>query len=204
LSLLIKIRNYFITGLVVTLPLVATIYIVWILYNFLESHLRPIYQKLLGFYIPGSAIVLTFLAILIVGIFAKVTVGEKIILTFEKYLARVPFINDIYLTVKQASSILFLKKSEFKTVVLVEFPRKGIYVIGLTTAEAIKEIKEKTGGEFIHVFIPTTPVPTSGYLIIARKDELIPLDISVEEALKLIITGGFAGAIKDLKKTSEV
>jgi len=204
LSLLIKIRNYFITGLVVTLPLVATIYIVWILYNFLESHLRPIYQKLLGFYIPGSAIVLTFLAILIVGIFARVAVGEKIILTFEKYLARVPFINDIYLTVKQASSILFLKKSEFKTVVLVEFPRKGIYVIGLTTAEAIKEIKEKTGEEFIHVFIPTTPVPTSGYLIIARKDELIPLDISVEEALKLIITGGFAGAIKDLKKTSEV
>lgn len=204
MSLLTKIRNYFITGLVVVLPVVLTIYIIWVMYDFLESHLRPIYHEIFGFYIPGSAIVLTFLIILGTGIFARVTVGEKIILTFEKYLTKVPFINDIYLTIKQASSILFLKKSEFKRVVLVEFPKKGIYVIGLTTAEVIKEIKEKTGEEFMHVFIPTTPVPTSGYLIIARKDELIPLDISVEEALKLIITGGFAGAIKDLKKTSEV
>ena len=204
MSLITKIRNYFITGLVIVLPIVLTIYIIWVMYDFLESHLRPIYQELFGFYIPGSAIVLTFLIILGTGIFAKVTIGEKIILTFEKYLAKVPFINDIYLTIKQASSILFLKKSEFKRVVLVEFPRRGIYVIGLTTAEAIKEIKEKIGEELVHVFIPTTPIPTSGYLIIARKEELIPLDISVEEALKLIITGGFAGAVRDLKKTSEV
>ena len=204
MGLLIRIRNYFIAGLVVTLPLVLTLYIIWIMYNFLESHLRPIYQKLFGHYIPGSAVILTFLIILTIGFFARIAIGEKIILTFEKYLAKVPFVNDIYLTIKQASSILFLKKSEFRTVVLVEFPRKGIYVIGLTTAEAIKEIKEKAGEGFINVFIPTTPVPTSGYLILARKDDLIPLDINVEEALKLIITGGFAGAVKDLKKTPEI
>lgn len=204
-SYISKIRNYFITGLVVVLPLAITVYIFLVVYELLEEKLRPIYKFLFGVYIPGTAIVFTFLIIVGIGVFAKIAIGERLISMVDRYVSRVPIINEIYLTAKQASSIIFLKqRSEFKRVVLVEFPRRGVFVFGLTTAEAVKEIKDAVGEEYVNVFIPTTPIPTSGYLVMVKRKELIPVDMSVEDALKLIVTGGFAGAIRDLKKTSEV
>jgi uncharacterized membrane protein len=114
---------------------------------------------------------------------------------FEKGILKIPVAKDIYTTIKEASTLFLMdKESEFKNVVLVEFPRKGMYSIGFTTASIVDEIQEKTKEKAINVYVPTTPIPTSGYLVLVPENEVIPLDLSVEEALKLIVSGGLSGA----------
>lgn len=185
-----RLRKYFVTGLVVLIPLVATLYILWILFDLLDGILRPLVTEIFGVYIPGLSLVIMLLLTLLVGFIANYTIGKKGVELFEESLCRIPMVRTIYLAIKQASDILFMQKEEFQKVVLVEFPRRGIYMLGFVTGSGVEEIQEKTSEHVLNLFVPTSPNPTSGFLLMVPKKDVIVLDMSVEDGLKMIVSGG--------------
>lgn len=185
-----RLRKYFVTGLVVLIPLVATSYILWILFDLLDGILRPLVTEIFGIHIPGLSLVIMLLLTLLVGFIANYAIGKKGVELFEESLCRIPMVRTIYLAIKQASDILFMQKGEFQKVVLVEYPRRGTYVLGFVTGSGIEEIQEKTSEDVLNLFVPTAPNPTSGFLLMVPKKDVILLDMSVEDGLKMIISGG--------------
>jgi uncharacterized membrane protein len=193
MSLLQSIRNTFLAGLLLFIPLVATVYVLWFGFDFLDGLLRPLLKRVLGVYLPGFGVVATLLLIFALGSFARLALGRRIVLALEQAIMRVPLVKTVYATVKHASEALIDNRaSGFKGVVLVQYPRRGCYVIGFTTGANISEARERTGKELVNVFVPTAPNPTSGMVIMVPQQEVIPLEMSVEEGLKLIVSGGFA------------
>jgi uncharacterized membrane protein len=202
-----NIKSLFLTGLIIFVPLAVTLYVLVVGFEFLDSILRPFITTLIGFagsefYLPGISLLVLFLLITVLGAFARVTIGQKLVNSFENLLLKLPLVKGIYSTVKHASTAFFANHSPgFMGVVLVEYPRKGVYVIGLTTAVGVEEIQTKTKKRMINVFIPTSPNPTSGMLLMVPEDEVIKLDMTVDEGLKLVISGGFSN-VKDASKES--
>ncbi len=192
MSIAVKIRNTFITGVLVLLPLGVTIYILIFTFAFFDGILKPIIEKALGQYYPGTGIIAMVLLIFLLGIFVRVTLGRRLVGYIEEGINRIPMIRTIYSVVKYASeTVLFQDGSEFKGVVLLEYPRKGLYTIGFTTGTVVREIQDLTEEKVINVFVPTAPNPTSGYVVHIPEKDVIPLKMTVEEGLKLIISGGF-------------
>lgn len=186
-----QLRNFFLAGLVVFTPLVITLYVLRSAFEFLDGLLRPLEAMAFGRHVPGLGILLALLTILVLGAVTTIAVGRKIVEIYEGFFLRIPFVRGIYGAIKDASSVLFAgRPSEFKTVVLVEYPRKGLYSVGFTTAAGMKKIEEETGSRTVMVFMPHTPIPASGVLLVVPEDQVIPLDISVEEGMKLIVSGG--------------
>jgi uncharacterized membrane protein len=194
----VKIRTYFATGLLVALPLFVTIWFVGFLLNILNGVLKVPSSLLAKYSIPGIKIIIPTLGILIIlilitgiGIIATNIAGRKLITLGETLLSKLPLINIIYTSVKQFLEAIFVRsKSSFSQVVLVEYPRKGIYSIGFITCDSKGEIQNTTKEDLINIFVPTTPNPTSGMLVMVPKDRVIPLNMSIEEGLKFIISGG--------------
>lgn len=195
--MLAKIRNYIFTGLVVTLPLVISITVLgWIFIKLTNVVLRllppalsskPGWTMAVRLVIPVALLVVLAL----VGIIAKIVFVRKLFGLGERLLIKIPLFNKVYIAVKQISQAFLDKdKTIFKRVVLVEYPRKGLYSIGFVTTRTRGEVQAKTKGEMLNVFVPTTPNPTSGVLIFARPSEVIELDMSVEDGLKLVVSGG--------------
>ena len=195
-----KIRNFFITGLAVTVPLAATAYFVWATFRFLDGILSPFLKLIIGEekYISGIGFFLTLFLITAIGAMTTIAIGRRMVGLFEVSLRRIPLVRGIYSTFKQASDAFLVHKpsSGSRGVVLVEYPRKGIYTIGLTTAITVSEIQNKTDEKVVNVFIPTSPNPTSGMLIIVPQKDVIPLSMSTEEGLRLIVSGGFSNIQK--------
>lgn len=191
-----KLRNFFITGLAVTVPLTATAYIVWAVFRFLDGILSPFLKLIIGEekYISGIGFFLTLFLITAVGALTTIAIGKRMVTFFEDILTRIPLVRGIYSTFKEASdAFLVHKPSEgSRGVVLVEYPRRGIYTIGLMTATTVKEIQDKTHEPVVNIFIPTSPNPTSGMLILVPEDSVTHLDMTTEEGLKLIVSGGFS------------
>lgn len=190
-----KFKRYFVTGLVILLPIVLTTYILVIIFNFadsvLGSFLNNYLKKTLGFYIPGLGLILSIIIILATGLLASHLLGKKFLPYVENIFLKVPLINKIYPTLKQmVLFILMQREFGFKKVVLVEYPSKGIWSLGFVTNEAFREIDEKTKNNLLCVFIPSSPGPLTGYTVFLAKQEAIFLDISVEDAMKIIISGG--------------
>ena len=190
-----KIRRYFVTGLLVTLPVFFTVYFLFIAFRFIDGiwgKLINFYMKKhLGFAIPGLGFILGILTVLMVGFLATNFLGKKIFYAIEGWFLRLPIIRQVYPAVKQIIDALISKdKPAFKKVVMVEFPSKGIWSIGFVTNDSFAKAQERAGQELIHVLIGTTPSPFSGYLILVPKGEVKFLDISTEEAIKLIASGG--------------
>ncbi|WP_237671715.1 DUF502 domain-containing protein [Syntrophus gentianae] len=145
----------------------------------------------MGIHIPGSGIIVTLAIIFVCGLITQSYLGTKFVNFGESLLDKIPVVRSIYQATKQIFENIFLNKNQsFKKVVLVEFPRQGIYSLGFVTGITGKEFSDKMGEEALHVFIPKTPNPTAGFFIMARSDELIELDMSVEAAFTLIISGG--------------
>ena len=185
-----QLRVYLITGIVVILPSVVTIWVLWNLFAFIDRLPQRIPgQPFAG--IPGVGVVIFFGVIILVGIFATNIIGKRMISFGEKIMARIPFANRIYLAVQQISTAFIgSKRSIFNKAVLVEYPRKGIYSIGFVTSEAVGEVQHKTEKRTVCVFVPTTPNPTSGMLVFVPQEDLIYLDMTTEDGLKLVISGG--------------
>ncbi|MFH1282501.1 MAG: DUF502 domain-containing protein [bacterium] len=190
-------RNYFITGLITILPLALSLYILWIILSFIGRQTYPIFRKLFEImeinYSPfletGVSVILTAALIWLIGLIATNILGRRLFLMFEKLVIRIPILKGFYSSIKQLLTHISSAKA-FKQVVLVEYPRMGIYSIGFVTCDANGEIQDTTKDFVINVFIPTTPNPTSGMLIMVPKKDLIYLRMSIDDAVKFVISGG--------------
>ena len=186
-------RDTLLAGLVIFLPLAASIFVLYFTFRWIENLISPAVHKISGFYVPGFSLLFLFLTILILGLLSRFALGRKIIERLEKSFLKVPLLRTIYSATKEAVKVLVEGEAErIRGVVLVEYPRRGIYAIGFTSGKSIKVACEKTGKNLVNVFIPTSPNPTSGLVVLVPEEELIYLDISVEEAMKIVISGGFS------------
>jgi len=205
-----KLKNIFITGLAVIVPIGLTLYILIFLIDIMDSLLKIIptrYQPevVLGFRIPGLGVIVTVILIFICGLIGRSYFGHKIVISTEDLVNKIPFVRRIYQSIKQVSDSMFMeRRSNFERVVLVEFPRKGIYALGFVTGVPGSEIQSKAGQNCISVFLPTTPNPTSGYLVIISENDLIHVDMSVEEALTYIISIGIVTPSDILKRRDKL
>ena len=191
-SLLSSLRNNFIAGVVVLIPIGITLYLTVFIINvsskLIPKEINP--NHYLPYNIPGLEILIAVLLITIIGWLSLSFIGKRLFNLFESVLNKIPIIRTIYSAVEQLIETFTKSKSDKKTVVLIEYPRKGVYAVGFATKENTGEIKNKAGKELINVFVPTTPNPTSGFLLMFPKDEVIYLDLSFEEASKFIVSAG--------------
>ena len=201
-----KLRAYLFTGILVTAPVAITFYvaykfIVWV-DVFVNKMVPPQYHldNYLPMTIPGLGLIVLVLALILIGMFAAGFLGRFFIRLGEWFLSRMPLISSVYSLLKQIFETVFSSKTQaFKKVVMLEYPRKGIWILGLVSADLKGEIEQKLPNEMVNVFIPTTPNPTSGFLIFVPKKDVIELDMSVEEAIKFIVSGGLVEPKKEGK-----
>ena len=192
ISLIARLRNYFITGIVVLVPIGITLYLtkffISISSKLIPSEINPNYY--LPFSIPGLEIVLAIIFITIMGYLSLSFIGKKILQLFNDLLKKIPILRTIYSAIGQMAETLAPKKNNKKSVVLIEYPRKGSWAVGFATKDNKGEISKKTNQKLVNVFVPTTPNPTSGFLLMFPKDEVVYLDMSFEEASKFIVSAG--------------
>ena len=187
------IKSQFLTGLFILLPLGLSLYVAWVLFNIIAGsfvpilkevnifkEIHPLFLKIISFFI-------TLVIIWVIGLFARNYVGRKILKLTESILLKAPILNRIYDSIRQIIHTIMMSKKAFRKVVAIEYPRKGLYTLAFVT-NYIK--KKDTNEELVTLFIPTTPNPTSGWFIIVKEDETIPLNISVNEGMKMIVSGG--------------
>ncbi len=191
-SITLKLRNYFFTGVIVLVPIGFTLYLSKFLINFstklVPSGLNP--NTYLPYSIPGIEIFLTIIFITIVGGLSLSFLGKKFLQIIDDLFKRIPILRTIYSAIGQMTDSFRNLEGNKKSVVLVEYPRKGSWAVGFATKENTGEIKSKTKINLINVFIPTTPNPTSGFLLMIPKEDLIYLDMTFEEASKFIVSAG--------------
>ena len=191
-SFLNKLRNYFFTGVVVLIPIGITLYltkfIIQISSNIIPKEINP--NHYLPFSIPGLEILLSILLITLIGGLSLSFLGKKILQLIDDLFKRIPFLRTIYSAIVQMTESFSNKNNDKKSVVLVEYPRKGSWAVGFATKKNKTEISVKTGKNLINVFMPTTPNPTSGFLLMFPEDEVVYLDMTFEEASKFIVSAG--------------
>ena len=191
-SFALKLRNYFFTGVVVLIPIGFTLYLTKILISvssrLIPSEINP--NTYLHFSIPGLEIILTIIFITIVGYLSLSFLGKKFFQIVDDLFKRIPILRTIYSAIGQMTESFTQKKNSKKSVVLVEYPRKDTWAVGFATKDNKGEMKNKTNRNLVNVFVPTTPNPTSGFLLMFPKEDVIYLDISFEEASKFIVSAG--------------
>ena len=191
-SILIRLRNYFITGAIVLISIgittYLTLFIIRISSSFLPKKINP--NSYLPFDIPGIEILITIILITIIGGLSLSFLGKKFLEIFNNILKKIPILRTIYSAVGQLTESFTQSNSSKKSVVILEYPRKGIWVVGFSTKDNTGEISKKTNEDLTNVFVPTTPNPTSGFLLMVPKKDLIYLDMSFEEASKFIVSAG--------------
>ena len=191
-SFLNKLRNYFFTGVVVLIPIGITLYltkfIIQISSNIIPNEINP--NHYLPFSIPGLEILLSILLITLIGGLSLSFLGKKILQLIDDLFKRIPFLRTIYSAIVQMTDSFANKNNDKKSVVLIEYPRKGSWAVGFATKKNKTEISKKAGKDLINVFVPTTPNPTSGFLLMFPEDEVVYLDMTFEEASKFIVSAG--------------
>ena len=191
-SILVNFRNYFIAGVVVLIPLGITIYFTLFLINIsskiLPKELNP--NHYLPYEIPGVEIIISIFLITFIGWVSLSFIGKKLLEVFNNILKRIPFLRTIYSAIQQMISTFTTKEVGQKSVVLVEYPRKGTWAVGFATKDNTGEITDKTKKNLVNVFVPTTPNPTSGFLLMFPKEEIVYLDMTFEQASKFIVSAG--------------
>lgn len=189
-------RRYLIAGLLIWIPIGITLFVLNLVIGIMDQTLlllplayRP--ENLFGVHIPGLGIVLSILVLLVTGMLVANLVGKRLVSFSEKLLNRIPLVRSIYSASKNFTEVLFTNTSDaFKKVLLIEYPRKGVYSLCFQTSTALAEIQERTCEDIICVFVPTTPNPTSGFIIMVPVSDTIELDMDVESALKMIVSLG--------------
>jgi len=202
-----KLRRIIVAGLLVWLPLGITIFVIKILidllgqtYLLIPEALRP--ETLFGVTIPGFGIIMAIIILFGTGLVAANYLGKTLVETWEKLLDKIPLVRSIYSPLKKFAELVLSDQTQsFSKVLLIQYPRKGVYSLCFQTSKDVGEIQEKSGEDVVCVFIPTTPNPTSGYIIMVPKDEVIELNMSVEDALKMIISLGVVVPSSDIDLT---
>ena len=192
ISFVARLRNYFITGIVVLVPIGITLYLTTFFISISSKLIPPGINpnNYLPFAIPGLEILLSVIIITIVGGLSLSFIGKKFLQLFNDLLKKIPILRTIYSAIGQMTETFAPKKGSKKSVVLVQYPRKGTWAVGFATKENKGEISKKTNTDLINVFVPTTPNPTSGFLLMFPKNEIVYLDMSFEEASKFIVSAG--------------
>ena len=191
-SLTLILRNYFVTGVVVLIPICFTLYLSKILIGLsskiIPENINP--NSYLPFAIPGIEILISILLITFVGGLSLSFLGKRILRLIDDLFKRIPFLRTIYSAILQMTETFSKKDNDKKSVVLIEYPRKGVWAVGFATKENKGEMAKKTNQKLINVFVPTTPNPTSGFLLMFPLDDVIYLNMSFEEASKFIVSAG--------------
>ena len=198
-SIISKLRNYFITGVLVLIPIGVTVYLtlffIKIFSKILPQEINP--NHYLPYSIPGLEIIISIIVITVIGWLSLSFLGKKLVKLVNDIFKKIPFLRTVYSAIGQMTqSFAQTSKSKKKSVVLVEYPRKGSWAVGFATQENTGEIASKTNKNLINVFVPTTPNPTSGFLLMFPKDEIIYLDMSFEDASKFIVSAGTSNPSK--------
>lgn len=205
--MLAHLRTYFISGLLVWLPIWVTLLVIGFLVDLLSRsllllprELQP--DELLGMHIPGIGVVITLLVIFLTGVFAANFIGRRFIALGNAILARIPVVRSVYTGVKQVTETLFTPGGQsFRKVLLVQYPCKGVWSMAFQTGQVCKEIENPLNAkDMVSYFVPTTPNPTSGFLMMAPREEVVEVDMSVEQALKYIISLGVVQPISPVHK----
>lgn len=198
-----KLRKYFVAGLLVWLPLVATYVVLSFAINLIDRSLlllpiayRP--ETWIGFKIPGLGVILTVLLVMITGLIAANFFGRRLVSAWESVLSRIPLVRTVYGAVKQITQSLFADASQsFREVVLVEYPRRDLWMLAFVTGDTPNKFKDVVGRELINIYVPTTPNPTSGFYLMVPPEDIRRLDIPVEIGLKMILSAGVVNPLDD-------
>lgn len=198
-----KLRKYFVAGLLVWLPLVATYVVLSFAINLIDRSLlllpvayRP--ETWIGFKIPGLGVILTVLLVMITGLIAANFFGRRLVSAWESILSRIPLVRTVYGAVKQITQSLFADASQsFREVVLVEYPRRDLWMLAFVTGDTPNKFKDVVGRELINIYVPTTPNPTSGFYLMVPPEDIRRLDIPVEVGLKMILSAGVVNPLDD-------
>jgi len=205
-----RIRRYLVAGILVWVPLAVTYTLLRFVVGLMDRTLlllprqfRP--EELLGFQIPGLGVILTIIVLLVTGLLAANFVGRAFVGGWESLLDRIPVVRSIYSAAKNFAEMVFSDSSQsFKNVLLIEYPRKGLYSLAFQTSTELGEVQGRKGEEIVCCFVPTTPNPTSGFIVIVPKKDVTVLDMEVDEALKMIISLGVVVPIWHKDKTGEL
>lgn len=205
-----RIRRIIVAGLLVWLPLGVTIFIIRVLldllgqtYKIIPEFFRP--ENLLGFSIPGFGILLAVVIIFVTGLIAANFIGKSLVDWWESFLDKIPFVRSIYSPLKKFAELVLSDQTQsFSKVLLIEYPRKGLYSLCFQTSKNLGEIEEKSGVDVVCVFVPTTPNPTSGLIIMVPQRDVIELDMSVEDGLKMIISLGVVVPGEQLEEIQKI
>lgn len=205
-------RKYFITGLLILVPLVITLWVLSLIIGTMDQSLLLLPERwqpktLLGFYLPGLGTILTLLTIFVVGLLAQNFIGNYVVGAWESVLRRIPVVNSIYSGVKQVSDTLFSPSGNaFRKALLVQYPREGSWTIAFMTGIPGGDVSNHLQGDYVSVYVPTTPNPTSGFFLMMPKADVIELDMSVDAALRYIVSMGVVAPEKTaalpVKKTA--
>ena len=190
-------RAYFLAGVLVTAPLGLTGLLSWWFIDFVDEKITPLIpdrynpETYLPFGIPGLGLLVLLIAVTLIGALTAGLIGRWLLQTGERVLNRMPVVRSIYSAIKQIfETVLAQQSNAFREAVLVEYPRRGIWAIGFITGTTMGEVQNLTEEETVNIFLPTTPNPTSGFLLFVPKSDVVPLGMSVEEAVKMVISGG--------------
>ena len=192
-----RLRNYFLTGIIVTAPVSITLYVSWQFITFIDRQVTPLIppnynpETYLPFGLPGLGLLVMVVVLMIIGALAAGFVGRGLMRAGEHLLARMPVVRTIYSALKQVFETVFAEKSKaFREVVLIEYPRKGVWAMGFATGSTKGEVQNIIEDEVVNVFLPTTPNPTSGFLLFLPRKDVIFLTMTVEEGVKMVISAG--------------
>lgn len=192
------VKRYFITGLLIWVPLVITLWVLNLLVSTMDQILLLLPAELrtenwLGVHIPGMGVAFTVLIVFATGVLAANIIGQRLVTFWEGMLARIPVVNSIYNGVKQVSDTLFSPGGQaFRKAVLVQWPREGMWTIAFLTGQPGGDVVNHLKGDYLSIYVPTTPNPTGGYFVMVPKSEVVELDMTVDEALKYIVSMGVA------------
>jgi len=191
-----RLRRYFVAGLLFWVPVAVTILVISFLVDLLDRSMlllplkyRP--EALFGVSIPGFGVLFALLLVFVTGVVVANLLGRKLLQFWEAVLSRIPFVRSVYATAKQVvETVVSGNGKSFREVVMVEYPRKGLWSLAFVTGDGLPAAKDKTDGDLINIFVPTTPNPTSGFFLMVSEKEVVHLDLPVEDGLKLILSAG--------------
>ena len=192
-----KLRNYMIAGILVTAPIGLTVWLAWAFITWIDDKVMPLIpmayhpESYLPFSIPGLGLFFVLIGLVLIGAFTANLLGRSFLRISERVLERMPIIRGIHATIKQVfETVLSHQSDAFRQVALVEYPRRGIWALGFLTGETLGEVQNLTQEKVLNIFLPTTPNPTSGFLLFVPEDDVIILDMTVEEGIKMVMSGG--------------
>jgi uncharacterized membrane protein len=191
-----QIRRYFITGLLVWVPVVITVWVLSVLVRTMDQTLLLLPPALrteswLGVYVPGMGVILTLLVVFLTGVFAANIIGQRLVHVWERVLARIPVVNSIYNGVKQVSDTLLTPGGQaFRKALLVQWPSPGMWTVAFLTGKPGGDVANHLQGDYVSIYVPTTPNPTGGYFVMVPRSAVVELDMTVDDALKYIVSMG--------------